>query len=364
MVALIVVLARPGGGGDTNDVAISPVGGGDLLLQDTEQSGPDPWTASTASGEVDPIPAPEPTVTRTAIREIQGGAENLYGGTGKVASCDVERQIGYLQADQNKARAFAGVLKIGTPEVPGYLRGLTPVQLRHDTWVTNHGYRDGKVFSFQAVLQSGTAVLVDKTGMPKVRCACGNPLTERAEPTTPLRPSGDPWPGYREADVVVVKPAPQPVKVFVIVDVKNNTTVKVQPGSTQSPGRTHTTTPPHTTTAPPDTTTTSPGPTDSSPTACATVEPGEPAPKDVKPCPTPTGSTMSPPDTETSTPPVDRQEGTTDTGSPGSVTPEGSPESTPETSPNGGSPASSPPSEPPPDDGPAEQPDPEQQPAS
>ncbi|MGH3907098.1 MAG: DUF6777 domain-containing protein, partial [Pseudonocardiaceae bacterium] len=42
-----------------------------------------------------------------------------------------------------------------------------------DTRVTNHGYRDGKATDRQAVLQAGTAVLVDEKGRPRVKCGCG-----------------------------------------------------------------------------------------------------------------------------------------------------------------------------------------------
>lgn len=81
-----------------------------------------------------------------------------------------------VPAAPEKNRAFASVQKIEPSAVPECLRSLTPVQLRMGTRVTNHGFRDGKVTAYQAVLQAGTAVLVDDRGVPRVRCACGNPL--------------------------------------------------------------------------------------------------------------------------------------------------------------------------------------------
>ncbi|MCZ0997978.1 hypothetical protein O1M63_07095 [Streptomyces mirabilis] len=111
---------------------------------------------------------------------MSGDAPGLYGGTRNVASCDVEKQITALRADPSKNAAFASVLGIQPSAVPGYLRTLTPVQLRADTRVTNHGYRNGSATTYQAVLQAGTAVLVDDRGVPRVRCACGNPLTPPA----------------------------------------------------------------------------------------------------------------------------------------------------------------------------------------
>ncbi len=149
---------------------------------------------------------------------MEGGDPGLYGGTRNTASCDVEKQIDALAADPAKNRAFASVAGVRPSEVPDHLRGLTPVQLRMDTRVTNHGYRDGEATPYQAVLQAGTAVLVDDRGVPRVRCACGNPLAEPVAQRTTPKTTGDAWPGYRASEVVVVEPAPRPVKVFVLYD--------------------------------------------------------------------------------------------------------------------------------------------------
>ncbi|MGH1554150.1 DUF6777 domain-containing protein [Streptomyces sp. L7] len=146
-------------------------------------TGPRPLTDSTATA-----PSTAPRVTRTPqptgpapasptpTRTLSGATPGLYGGTARTGSCDVERQIAYLTRDQAKAGAFAGAEGISRSAIPGYLRGLTSVVLRADTQVTNHGFRDARVTGFQSVLQAGTAVLVDNRGVPRVRCACGNPL--------------------------------------------------------------------------------------------------------------------------------------------------------------------------------------------
>ncbi|PZT71125.1 hypothetical protein DN402_02310 [Streptomyces sp. SW4] len=63
--------------------------------------------------------------------------------------------------------------------------------LRADTRVTGHGLRGGRPVGGQAVLQAGTAVLVDDRGVPRVRCAGGNPLTRRRRSgRTPPRAGG------------------------------------------------------------------------------------------------------------------------------------------------------------------------------
>ena len=76
-------------------------------------------------------------------------------------------------------RAWAEVLGIppNIRAVARYIRKLKPVTLTRDTQVTNHSFEGGRAVAFQAILQAGTAVLVDKYGEPVVRCRCGNPLT-------------------------------------------------------------------------------------------------------------------------------------------------------------------------------------------
>ncbi|MEU3506089.1 DUF6777 domain-containing protein, partial [Streptomyces hundungensis] len=214
---LAVVLTRPDGSSGGG----SPEAGGEVLLQPAAKSGPDPFTESTARGDSrppSPLALPSSSASANVTRGVDGSAPGLYGGTQNVASCDVEKQVGALQKDPAKNKAFASVLDIQPSGVPGYLRALTPVQLRLDTRVTNHGYRDGAPTSYQSVLQAGTAVLVDDHGVPRVRCACGNPLLPPvAQKGTPKR-TGEAWPGYRPSNVVVVAPAVQVVNKFVVYD--------------------------------------------------------------------------------------------------------------------------------------------------
>lgn len=220
-VVLVVFLTRPDDGGGSK-------AGGEVFLQAAGSSGPDPFTESTAR-ESDPEPAaaspsavPSSSATGSQVtRGVDGAAPGLYGGTRKIASCDVEKQISTLRAAPDKTRAFASVQDIEPSAVPDYLRSLTPVQLRMDTRVTNHGFRDGKATPYQAVLQAGTAVLVDDRGVPRVRCACGNPLLPPVAQESTPKQTGKAWPGYRAQDVVVVDPASNPVDEFVMVDPEN-----------------------------------------------------------------------------------------------------------------------------------------------
>jgi hypothetical protein len=106
--------------------------------------------------------------------------EGPFGGTGSDLVCDRELLIRSLIARPDRLREWARVLGV-TPTaraVTDYIRKLRPVTLTRDTRVTNHSFVDGRAVASQSILQAGTAVLVDKDGVPVARCRCGNPLLE------------------------------------------------------------------------------------------------------------------------------------------------------------------------------------------
>ncbi|MCA6096550.1 hypothetical protein LE181_30870 [Streptomyces sp. SCA3-4] len=198
-------------------------GTGEVFLQSASADGRDPFTKSTARGygsEASAAPAVPPG-TGGGVRTVPGSKPGLYGGTRNYASCDVERQIGFLNQDKARARAFEGAAGIPQGTLAGFLRGLTPVALRADTRVTNHGYRDGSPTSFQSVLQAGTAVLVDERGAPRVRCACGNPLKAPVAVKGSLKAKGDSWPAYRPSELVAVDSAESDLASLVLYDTEN-----------------------------------------------------------------------------------------------------------------------------------------------
>ncbi|GAA0285195.1 hypothetical protein GCM10010302_24310 [Streptomyces polychromogenes] len=202
----------------------------ELTLQPVGAAGPDPFTASTATAESAPVQPPVPNKSGQGIRTVGAATPGLYGGTNRLGSCDVERQAAHLTADDAKARAFAQAAGVEQEKIPEFLRGLTPVVLRADTRITNHGFRDGRADGYQAVLQAGTAVLVDDHGMPRVRCGCGNPLAApRSAKGSPVL-KGDQWNGYRPNQVIVIEPTIQPIKRLVIVNVADNTWIERKAG--------------------------------------------------------------------------------------------------------------------------------------
>ncbi|MFI6007612.1 DUF6777 domain-containing protein [Streptomyces sp. NPDC051243] len=224
--ALSAALLVTGCGGGSKGTEPS----GEIFLERAAAKGPDPFTDSTVTATAAPAPVPrtpKPTPSgRTGPRQLSGGTPGLYAGTRGSGSCDVRRQIDHLTSDASRGRAFAQAAGINPDSIPGYLRGLTSVVLRADTRVTNHGFRDGRETGYQSVLQAGTAVLVDGHGAPRVRCACGNPLTPpaglRGEPAT----SGRTWSGYRPDRVVVVAPTTQVITDLTIIDNVDNTWIE------------------------------------------------------------------------------------------------------------------------------------------
>jgi hypothetical protein len=106
---------------------------------------------------------------------------------------------------------------IGAGDIPGYVAALTPAVLRSDTAVTNHGFDNGHATTVPAVLQAGTAVLVDEHGLPVTKCLCGNPLTapfvvEQASYT------GSPWPLFSAASTTIVQPTTIATNAFILVE--------------------------------------------------------------------------------------------------------------------------------------------------
>ncbi|WND33581.1 DUF6777-containing protein [Streptomyces sp. BB1-1-1] len=231
-VALLAGATGCGVAGADGDGDPAAATGGVLHLQPVATQGPDPFTDSTAVSTATPPPAartPGPvsagaaSVALDGLRPLSGGTPGLYGGIQHVGSCDVTRQIGHLAAHPARKSAFAEVAGVSATALPAYLRGLTPVVLRSDTRVTNHGYRDGRAAGYQAVLQAGTAVLVDDRGVPRVRCACGNPLKAPVAAGDEPATRGTPWPGYRPSEVVVVTPAPRAVTDLTLVSTVDDT---------------------------------------------------------------------------------------------------------------------------------------------
>jgi hypothetical protein len=176
------------------------------------------------------VPVPDERVSTGLSGQVATGTEpGLYGGSQDTEVCDVAALLDFLSDDENrdKAEAWAEVQGTTVEGIADYVATLTPMRLRFDTRVTNHGF-DGGPTAFQSVLQAGTAVLVDDTGVPRVKCNCGNPLL----PPEPVRGASesealdlenlaenpdDAWESLDPASVVTVEAGEEPLVDFTLL---------------------------------------------------------------------------------------------------------------------------------------------------
>lgn len=213
---------------------------GEIFLEPVSFTSNDPFTdsvdshnagSSATTTAVLPVRAPVTPVAQAPARTVPGATPGLYGGTRNEASCDPAQLISFLQGNPDKARAWGGVLGVAPADIPDYVRSLTPIVLQRDTRVTNHGFKNGRATSLQSVLQAGTAVMVDVYGIPRVKCGCGNPLTEPAPVSTTPNYTGTRWPSFSPATVINVSVDVE-VSVFVLVDVSGGEPFTRPPGTT------------------------------------------------------------------------------------------------------------------------------------
>lgn len=205
-----------------------------VRLVAADDGGPDPWVTGVAAGDV-------PGFQTTGLA-AGGGAEvgsgqidltatigtddEVYGSASSERPvCDVEALATKLAADPEVGAAWAELVGVGTSEIPATLRAFAPVVLGGDVLVTNTGYRSGVPRRFPAVLQAGTAVLVDAYGRPRVKCGCGNPLLAADLPVgddgssrVPVEVEGEPWSGFAPEQVAVIQAAERPTASLRTVD--------------------------------------------------------------------------------------------------------------------------------------------------
>lgn len=195
----LLVTAACGGGDKKNDSASD--GPSRPLFQPAGVIGPDSFSPSFAAATYQATAArqsTDPSVTGLADDlaaelppTIQPGsivdgstpgiyAGRTYGGSG-ANICDVEKMITFLTAYEDRGRAWAATQGIAFEDLGTYLRSLTPVFALYNLNVTMFGFKNGKSYSYAAVLEAGTAILIDEYGMPRARCACGNPLLSPTE---------------------------------------------------------------------------------------------------------------------------------------------------------------------------------------
>ena len=234
LIAGIAFAATRGGGSDSASTATVGVKG-EVFREPVAAPGPDPFTqpvsfpnttaattATTPPTTIAPTTSASPATTggTIAVASTSGGTPGLYGGTLNNAECNKEQMITFLEQNADKAKAWAQVQEIQPNQIREYIGQLTPVILEADTRVTNHGFLSGQPTARQAVLQKGSAVLIDKFGEPRARCYCGNPLRAPVAQTGSATFTGPTWPAFDPGNLQVVTPAPAPLTAVTLKDEK------------------------------------------------------------------------------------------------------------------------------------------------
>lgn len=216
LVAAACALTACGGSGDSTPTAAAGVQGpSEIRAEPVGSAGDNPFTDPTGTDK--PGLEPPPGVARAGPPSFTGSLPGLYGGTRDYATCDAGKLVAFLEANPDKARAWADTLGIRPEEIRRYVHRLTPVLLRTDTRVTNHGYVNGRANPIQSVLQAGTAVFVDRYGQPVVKCYCGNPLTP---PVLYAQPTyvGPRWPRFQVRHITVIRRSIRIIDSFTLYD--------------------------------------------------------------------------------------------------------------------------------------------------
>lgn len=164
--------------------------------------------------------------------EVRNGTTSgVFGGSAAGEVCDVPALSERLAAVPIVGQAWAAVHGITVEQLPSFVLSQTPVVLLSDTAVTDYGLRNGQIVPRLAVLERGTAVLVDERGTLTARCISGSPL--RAARPIPVEAefSGDPWQGFDPRFVDDIRPGEVPLDEFRLVDVRSGGLIVREPGA-------------------------------------------------------------------------------------------------------------------------------------
>lgn len=222
LIALVgaVALGTRGSGGSPQAAAPPGAAPAEQVLLVPVGTAVDPFTEPVGTDLAVP---PLAATGSTGLVDVEGDAVGLFGGEPGTSPVDRTGLIEALAADPGKASTWAGIKGLTPQQLPDYITGLTPAVLRADTLVTAHGYVGGKDSPFAAILQAGSAVLVDGTGVPAVHAASGSPLTAAPNVSSSTKVDGSPWPGFSMGTTVRVQPADTKVAGFSMVNIKRDT---------------------------------------------------------------------------------------------------------------------------------------------
>ena len=193
----------------------------------SEDPGPSPFMDSTVNEKAVAAPNNSSLVNASSQGAVAGNDPNIYGGSGQLSVCDADALVANLNDNADLNAAFAEGIGINASDVPRYVKSLTPVVLRQDTWVTNHGYDNGRATPYQSVLQRGTAVMVDAYGVPRVRCSCGNPLAEAWNGYTAPEASKTNWDDYEPRNIVTIYETDVTINNINVIDIEDGDDIDI-----------------------------------------------------------------------------------------------------------------------------------------
>jgi hypothetical protein len=195
-------------------------GASEVRAEPTSSAGKNPFMPTVGTDRSGVQPPSAAGSSKGGLASYSGSLPGLYGGTRNMATCDAEKMISYLEQNSDKAAAWATALGIQRSQIRDYVSGLTPVILRTDTRVTNHGFVNGYANPIQSVLEAGTAVFVDKYGQPVVKCYCGNPLGPPIAYSAPVY-TGPIWSGFQTTNITIIERSITIIKIFTLYDPGN-----------------------------------------------------------------------------------------------------------------------------------------------
>lgn len=206
--------------------------GVEVSLVSADDVGPSPFVVSPSMPR--PNVPPVRAIGDLSLDVISGDTEGLYAAPSDAKICARSHLAAEL-ATGNEAVAWAQTLQLEADDASSYVEMLTPVQLLIDVRVTDHRLVSGRLQARQAVLEAGTAVLIDEVGVPRVRCLSGSPLTG---PTVgdELVLVGTPWDRFSKDSLYRVVPGAAR-GLFVIVHLPSGDLVQRPEGSDGSDDR-------------------------------------------------------------------------------------------------------------------------------
>jgi serine/threonine protein kinase len=202
-------------------------GQGAFIPATLETTTASPSTASQPPADPPAAPPKAPSVERDergrvgllpARNTVSGNEAGLYAAPTAKEACDPAALPAFFAAHADRAAAWAAAQDMSAANIASFVGTLTPVVLRTDTVVINHRFGDGRAQPFPSVLQAGTGVLIDEYGVPRVRCASGNPLKKSADDVILVYPDA-PWENFTPDRVAMIEPCKVAVSVFVIVNI-------------------------------------------------------------------------------------------------------------------------------------------------